>query len=184
MARPRNLCACSSNSTVTKWLRTRKDKLEALHEKFPAQTLTLKGLASEEGSPSYNLALADRRREAVKSVLRDEHKHDSALLVDHLTEVAKGNIEYKEMRAVDMAIGGALFKTESIVDTKKKANTACTAEEATKVTEAVQKGGARRRETNCGCEERAAANQTRHHRFVRQTLWRAGEGPEGAGRGA
>ena len=116
-----------------------KDKLEALHEKFPTQMLTLKGLASEEGSPSYNLALADRRREAVKSVLRDEHKHDSALLVDHLAEVAKGNIEYKEMRAVDMAIGGALFKTESIVDTKKKANTACTAEESTKVTEAVQK---------------------------------------------
>jgi outer membrane protein OmpA-like peptidoglycan-associated protein len=66
-----------------------KDKLKALHEKFPAQTLTMKGLASEEGSASYNLALADRRRESVKTVLRDEHKHDAALLVDHPPEVAK-----------------------------------------------------------------------------------------------
>ena len=72
------------------------DKLKALHEKFPAQTLAMKGLASEEGSASYNLALADRRREAVKSVLRDEHKHDSALLIDHHLKVAKGNIEYKK----------------------------------------------------------------------------------------
>ena len=57
-----------------------KEKLKALHEKFPAQALTLKGLASEEGSASYNLELADRRRESVKAVLRDEHKHDDALL--------------------------------------------------------------------------------------------------------
>ncbi|MGB9275633.1 MAG: DUF4157 domain-containing protein, partial [Terrimicrobiaceae bacterium] len=116
-----------------------KDKLKALHDKFPAQPLTLKGLASEEGAASYNLALAERRREAVKSVLRDEHKHDSALLVDHPSEVAKGNIEYKEMRAVDVAIGSTAFKAESIVDTKTKASTACTEEESKKVTEAVQK---------------------------------------------
>jgi len=85
------------------------------------------------------VALADRRREAVKSVLRDEHKHDSALLVDHPSEVAKGNIEYKKMRAVDVAIGGRALKRETVVDTKKKASTACMAEESKKVTEAVQK---------------------------------------------
>ena len=60
-----------------------KDKLKALHDRFPAQALTLKGLASEEGSASYNLELADRRRESVKTVLRDEHKHDAALITDH-----------------------------------------------------------------------------------------------------
>ena len=43
------------------------------------------------------------------------------------------------MRAVDVAIGGTAFKTESIVDTKAKASTACTEEESKKVTEAVQK---------------------------------------------
>ena len=115
------------------------DKLKALHEKFPAQTLTLKGLASEEGSASHNVALADQRREAVKTVLRDEHKHDASLLADHKSEVAKGNIEYKKMRAVDVAIGSTAFERESIVDTEKKADAACTAEESKKVTEAVQK---------------------------------------------
>ena len=116
-----------------------KDKLKALHEKFPTQTLTLKGLASEEGSASHNAALADQRREAVTTILRDEHKHDASLLADHKSEVAKGNIEYKEMRAVDVAIGGTAFERESIVDTKTKADATCTAEESKKVTEAVQK---------------------------------------------
>jgi outer membrane protein OmpA-like peptidoglycan-associated protein len=116
-----------------------KDKLKALHDKFPTQSLTLKGLASEEGSASHNLALADKRREAVKSVLRDEHKHDPARLADHKSEVAKGNIEYKKMRAVDVAIGGVDFRKETIVDTKKKADGTCTPEESKKVTEAVEK---------------------------------------------
>jgi outer membrane protein OmpA-like peptidoglycan-associated protein len=116
-----------------------KTKLKALHDKFPTQTLKLKGLASEEGSPSHNLDLANRRAQAVKAFLSDEAKHDPALLSDHPSEVAKGNVEYKKMRAVDVAIGTSTFKQESVVDSKKTPDATCTPDESKKVTESVEK---------------------------------------------
>jgi hypothetical protein len=75
----------------------------------------------------------------VKSFLSDEAKHDPTLLSDAPSEVAKGNIEYKKMRAVDVAIGTSDFKQESVVDSKKKPDATCTADESKKVTEAVEK---------------------------------------------
>ena len=161
-----------------------KEKLKALHDKFPATALTLKGLASEEGSASYNLELADRRREAVKSVLRDEHKHDSALLIDHPSEVAKGNIEYKEMRAVDVAIGGTAFKKREHCRYKNKGEYSLHGRRVEESNGSRAESGARGREVDRGRKEGAAADQTSHHRLVRQTLWRSCGGSEHARRRA